>query len=78
MTGQQTAPLSDKEAVPHQVLCVTHLPQLAAFGDKHFTVTKRIQSVNGEERTSTVVAEAIGAVPNTQAADWEFACKAGT
>ncbi|MCA9982403.1 MAG: hydroxymethylglutaryl-CoA synthase, partial [Anaerolineales bacterium] len=28
--------------------------------------------------TSTMVAEAIGAVPNTQAADWEFACKAGT
>jgi len=28
--------------------------------------------------TSTVVAEAIGAVPSTQAADWEFACKAGT
>lgn len=28
--------------------------------------------------TSTMVAEAIGAVPATQAADWEFACKAGT
>jgi len=28
--------------------------------------------------TSTIVAEAIGATPNTQAADWEFACKAGT
>ena len=28
--------------------------------------------------TSTVVAEAIGAVPNTMAGDWEFACKAGT
>jgi hydroxymethylglutaryl-CoA synthase len=28
--------------------------------------------------TSTIVAESIGAVPNTQAADWEFACKAGT
>jgi hydroxymethylglutaryl-CoA synthase len=28
--------------------------------------------------TSTIVAEAIGAAPNTQAADWEFACKAGT
>jgi hydroxymethylglutaryl-CoA synthase len=28
--------------------------------------------------TSTIVAEAIGAVPYTQAADWEFACKAGT
>lgn len=28
--------------------------------------------------TSTILAEAIGAVPATQAADWEFACKAGT
>ncbi len=28
--------------------------------------------------TSTIVAEAIGAAPNIQAADWEFACKAGT
>ena len=28
--------------------------------------------------TSTVVAEAIGATPYTEAADWEFACKAGT
>jgi hydroxymethylglutaryl-CoA synthase len=28
--------------------------------------------------TSTIVAEAIGATPYTEAADWEFACKAGT
>ncbi len=28
--------------------------------------------------TSTIVAEAIGAVPYVQAADWEFACKAGS
>jgi hydroxymethylglutaryl-CoA synthase len=28
--------------------------------------------------TSTIVAEAIGAVPHTLAADWQFACKAGT
>jgi len=28
--------------------------------------------------TSTIVAESIGAVPNVQAADWEFACKAGS
>lgn len=28
--------------------------------------------------TSTLVAEAIGATPHIQAADWEFACKAGT
>ncbi len=28
--------------------------------------------------TSTIVAEAIGAVPSTMGADWQFACKAGT
>ncbi|GIV81626.1 MAG: hydroxymethylglutaryl-CoA synthase [Anaerolineae bacterium] len=28
--------------------------------------------------SSTVVAESIGAAPNVQAADWEFACKAGS
>lgn len=28
--------------------------------------------------TSTLVAESIGATPNVQAGDWEFACKAGT
>lgn len=28
--------------------------------------------------TGTIVAEAIGATPATQAADWQFACKAGT
>jgi DNA repair protein RecN (Recombination protein N) len=44
-----------EEIVPHQVLCITHLPQLAAFGDKHFTVNKRVFQADGEERTSTVV-----------------------
>jgi DNA repair protein RecN (Recombination protein N) len=43
------------EIVPHQVLCITHLPQLAAFGDKHFTVNKRVFQAEGEERTTTVV-----------------------
>jgi len=35
----------------HQVLCVTHLPQLAAFGDQHYRVEKVVK--NG--RTQTVV-----------------------
>lgn len=35
----------------HQVLCVTHLPQLAAFGEQHLHVRKNIQ----EGRTSTHV-----------------------
>jgi DNA repair protein RecN (Recombination protein N) len=28
----------------HQVLCITHLPQLAAYGDFHFNVAKRVES----------------------------------
>ncbi len=35
----------------HQVLCVTHLPQLAAYGDQHFKVEKVVQG----GRTSTQV-----------------------
>lgn len=35
----------------HQVLCITHLPQLAAFGDQHFSVEKRIEG----GRTTTIV-----------------------
>jgi DNA repair protein RecN (Recombination protein N) len=27
----------------HQVFCVTHLPQLAAFGDEHYQVQKLVQ-----------------------------------
>ncbi len=37
----------------HQVFCVTHLPQLAAFGDQHFQVQKIVQG----ERTYTQVEE---------------------
>jgi DNA repair protein RecN (Recombination protein N) len=28
----------------HQVLCITHLPQLAAYGEQHFHVEKQVQS----------------------------------
>jgi DNA repair protein RecN (Recombination protein N) len=38
-------------AQTHQVLCVTHLPQLAAFGDQHFRVEKQVK----RGRTITMV-----------------------
>jgi DNA repair protein RecN (Recombination protein N) len=53
LTGEHSAP--ENGAVKHQVLCITHLPQLAAFGDQHFTVGKHVQIVDAVERTSTVV-----------------------
>lgn len=40
----------------HQVLCVTHLPQLAAYGDQHFKVEKIVQ----DGRTITQVVELTG------------------
>jgi DNA repair protein RecN (Recombination protein N) len=35
----------------HQVLCVTHLPQLACFGDQHVVVEKK----SAQDRTETIV-----------------------
>lgn len=40
----------------HQVMCITHLPQLAAYGDQHYKVTKEL--VNG--RTLTEVLSLLG------------------
>ncbi len=48
-------------AEAHQVLCITHLPQLAGFGDQHFKVEKdvqgdrtvtRLRALDGAERVS--------------------------
>jgi DNA repair protein RecN (Recombination protein N) len=45
VVGQKLWSLARK----HQVFCVTHLPQLAAFGDEHYQVQKLIQ----DKRTLT-------------------------
>ena len=38
-------------AAHHQVLCITHLPQIASYGDRHFTVRKQVI----DDQTSTIV-----------------------
>ena len=35
----------------HQVLCITHLPQIACYADRHLTVRKQ---VNGNKTATTV------------------------
>lgn len=54
----------------HQVLCVTHLPQLASYGDLHLEVSKRVagdrtvtgvRSLEGEEREQEI-AGLLGAI----------------
>jgi len=44
----------------HQVLCVTHLPQLAAFGDQHFKVEKQV--VRGRTTTAVRAVEGEGRI----------------
>jgi DNA repair protein RecN (Recombination protein N) len=45
--GQRLAHAADKS----QVLCITHLPQIAAYGDHHFHVEKQVE----QDRTITLV-----------------------
>jgi DNA repair protein RecN (Recombination protein N) len=54
----------------NQVLCVTHLPQIATFGDHHYVIEKKesggrtrtsIRLVTGEERTEEVARMLSGA-----------------
>ena len=48
VVGQKLAALGER----HQVLCITHLPQIAAAGRTHFLIEKRVES----RRTVTRVA----------------------
>jgi DNA repair protein RecN (Recombination protein N) len=43
----------DGAAPQHQVICITHLPQIAAYGDMHFKIRKEIAG----ERTITQIRE---------------------
>lgn len=42
----------------HQVLCVTHLPQLAAFGEQHLKVLKQIKEGRTETQVEALSGEA--------------------
>ena len=44
----------------HQVVIVTHLPQVAAFADRHFLVQKEVDTKGKQERTRSVVTALAG------------------
>jgi len=50
-------PAAEEAAANNQILCVTHLPQIASFADHHYLVEKR--ESNG--RTGAFVEELDGA-----------------
>jgi DNA repair protein RecN (Recombination protein N) len=43
-------------AAHHQVLCITHLPQIACYADRHLTVRKEIAGNNTETKVRTMTA----------------------
>ncbi|HTO69819.1 MAG TPA: DNA repair protein RecN [Myxococcota bacterium] len=45
-------------AARNQVICITHLPQIAALGDSHHTVVKDVRKSRTETRISTLSGEA--------------------
>lgn len=49
VVGEKLWSISDH----HQVICITHLPQVAAFGDRHYAISKMVVS----DRTRTVVTQ---------------------
>ncbi len=50
-------PLNHKGTSPrtHQVICITHLPQIAAFAQKHFRIFKEVSGKGSGKETRTVV-----------------------
>ncbi|MDB5080785.1 MAG: repair protein RecN [Chloroflexi bacterium] len=49
VVGEKLWQLTNQGA--HQVICITHLPQIAAFGDGHYNIVKKVEG----ERTATSV-----------------------
>lgn len=52
ISGRTAQKVSEKMAViakHHQVICITHLPQIAAMADEHFEISKKVE--NGETAT---------------------------
>ncbi|MGA7877014.1 MAG: DNA repair protein RecN [Desulfoferrobacter sp.] len=48
LVGRQLKNLAEK----HQVICITHLPQIACYGENHYKVDKQTQS---EETTTSII-----------------------
>ena len=64
----------DSVAAAHQVICITHLPQIAAMADKHFCIEKRVEDKRsvtgirplGEEESIEELARMLGGASITE------------
>ncbi len=56
ISGQTAWKVSEKLGVlssDHQIICITHLPQIAAMADTHYEIRKETTESGGQERTVT-------------------------
>jgi DNA repair protein RecN (Recombination protein N) len=70
VVGRRLGELSGK----HQIICITHLPQIAVYGDHHFLVKKHqeeaatrtsIRQLTGQERIEEI-ARMLGGITITE------------
>ncbi len=74
-TAQSVAEKMSKIALYHQVICVTHLPQIAALADSHMRIEKTVTGehtatqiqVLGEEQITEELARMLGGTQITEA-----------
>ena len=57
-TAERVGRVLAELATEHQVLCITHLPQIAAFADRHFVVRKEARRGRTRTRVEEVRDEA--------------------
>lgn len=53
--GRKLRELAASKNYDKQVLCITHLPQIAAFADQHFHIVKEVTGTGKAKRTDTTV-----------------------
>lgn len=61
ISGRTAQKVSEKMAVigrHHQVLCITHLPQIAAMADSHFEIEKHVEGTETTTQIHTLTEEA--------------------
>ncbi|MEO0513869.1 MAG: DNA repair protein RecN [Planctomycetota bacterium] len=58
-----------KTCPTHQILCITHLPQIAAFADRHFHIVKTVTGKGKAKQTQTTVGTLEGNARITELAE---------
>lgn len=66
---------ANKKTPNHQILCITHLPQIAAFADRHFHIVKTVTGKGNARQTQTTVGVLEGDARVTELAEMMAGCK---